>query len=220
MEELVAAGVPSENIIQLPNGVETHDIAARSTYSLGDPARLIYVGRLHEQKGLDVLLAAFCALQHRYRGSVRLDLVGDGPLTDALQNQANRLGITGSVVFWGRRDDVLARLQSADIFVLPSRAEGISNALLEAMACGLPVVVSKIPGNVDVIEHKKNGLQFAVDDPGSLTSSLLLLLDQPHLRRCLGQAGRRTVEDHYSLDHVADRYLMLYRAVLGEGNAF
>jgi len=215
VQELTAAGVTGEKIVELPNGVETGDVGGRSTYVLGDPARLLYVGRLHEQKGLDVLLEAFHRLRQWYSYNVCLDVVGAGPLLGALQSQANRLGISDSVVFWGDREDVPAYLQSADIFILPSRAEGISNALLEAMACGLPVVVSAIPGNTDVIQHGENGLVFPVNESDSLAGNLLLLLEQPALRRRLGEAACRTVEERYSLHRVADRYIDLYRELLG-----
>jgi len=105
-------------------------------------------------------------------------------------------------------------LQQADLFVLPSRAEGISNALLEAMACGLPVVVSDIPGNVDVIEPGRNGLLFTVDDHGSLASAVTLLLTQRDLRGRLGRAARQTVENRFSLSFIADRLITLYRDLM------
>jgi glycosyltransferase involved in cell wall biosynthesis len=108
-------------------------------------------------------------------------------------------------------------LQQADIFVLPSRAEGISNALLEAMAAGLPAVVSQIPGNVDVIEHEKNGLHFTVDDPHSLADSLLTVLTQADLRGQLGRQARQRVENDFSLNYVADRYIALYQTLLADG---
>jgi glycosyltransferase involved in cell wall biosynthesis len=213
--ELTAVGVPAQKIIELTNGVETDQITARPCYTLHDPARLVYVGRLHEQKGLDTLLKALQQLlQQGVAGNICLQLIGDGPLRNELAQQVQQLRISDHVEFMGQTDQVLALLQQADIFVLPSRAEGISNALLEAMAVGLPVIVSKIPGNVDVVEHRKNGLLFTVDDPDSLTGCLTLLLNQPELRIQLGTTARNTVENHYSLNYVADRYVDLYQDLL------
>jgi glycosyltransferase involved in cell wall biosynthesis len=82
------------------------------------------------------------------------------------------------------------------------------------MACGLPVVVSDIPANLDVVEGGRNGLVFAVDDPGSLSAALARLLEQRELRARLGLAARETVEAQYSLDHIVDDYIALYREVL------
>lgn len=207
--ELTAVHVPPSRIIELANGVETETITAKTDYVLHTPARLIFVGRLHPQKGVDTLLRAMQQLAERH--NVCLQLLGDGPLKEELTHLADRLGIADRVEFLGQTDQVLAHLQQADLFVLPSRAEGISNALLEAVACGLPAVVSAIPGNVDVIEHDQNGLHFTVDDPNSLAQSLASLLTQPERRERLGRQARQTVERHYSLSSVADQYITLYQ---------
>ena len=215
VEELTAAGVPPQKIVALTNGVEIDQIAAKSCYRLHSPARLVYVGRFHKQKGVDVLLKAFHQLLQQYpAGAICLELLGDGPLRKDLLALAEGLGIRQQVSFLGQTDQVLGRLRQADIFVLPSRAEGISNALLEAMAVGLPAVVSNVPGNVDVIAHAHNGLLFAADDPDALAGRLKTLLDQADLRARLGRAARRSVENHYSLDYVADRYIDLYQTLL------
>jgi glycosyltransferase involved in cell wall biosynthesis len=94
-------------------------------------------------------------------------------------------------------------------------AEGLSNALLEAMAVGLPVVVSDVPGNTDVVEHERTGLIFEVRDVSSLAASLARLLDDPELRARLGEAARESVEGSYSLGVVAGRYIELYEELLG-----
>lgn len=216
--ELSGAGVPPQKIISLVNGVGVDQFTAKSCYTLHTPARLIFVGRLHPQKGLDVLLKAFQQLlQQHSAGSICLQLLGEGPIRTELSHLAEQLDITPNVKFIGQTDQVFQFLTESDIFVLPSRAEGISNALLEAMASGLPVVVSNIPGNIDVIEHKKNGLLFDVDDPDALTRSLSSLLKQPDLRKKLGFNARKTVENSYSLNHVADCYIALYKDLLAVG---
>ncbi|MEJ2750554.1 MAG: glycosyltransferase family 4 protein, partial [Anaerolineae bacterium] len=209
VEELTAVNVPPSHIIELPNGVETDAIPAKTNYALHEPARLIFVGRLHPQKGVDTLLHAMRQLIEHH--NVALRLLGDGPLKDELEILAGQLGIASHVEFCGQTDQVLEHLQQADLFVLPSRAEGISNALLEAMTCGLPVIVSAIPGNVDVITHDQNGLRFTVDDPDSLAQNITSLLTQPHQRERLGRQARQTVERHYSLSSVADQYIALYQ---------
>ena len=214
VEELVAAGVEPERIVSVGNGVETDRIQPRADYSLGQPARLLYVGRLHPQKGLDVLLQAIRLLGDEPARPIQCRLIGDGPARGELTALAGQLGLDDLVTFCGQSDQVLEELAAADVFVLPSRAEGLSNALLEAMAAGLPAVVSDIPGNVDVIEHERNGLLFRAEDPRDLAERLNSLLDQEDLRRRLGQAARQTVEERYSLDIVSQRYLNLYEQVV------
>jgi len=217
-EELVAAGVPSHKIVRIGNGIDTNAILPKSCYSLNDPVRLIYVGRLHEQKGLDVLLNASEKLFHQYPESrVCVHILGDGPLKGDLTRLAERLGISKQIEFFGQTENVLEHLLQADIFVLPSRAEGMSNALLEAMACSLPVVVSNIPGNTDIIENEVNGLLFTVNNPISLAKNLEILIRRPDLRERLGKAARQTVESRYSLDRITDHYIALYRNLLRDG---
>jgi len=221
VQELTTAGVQRQNVIELPNGVETDAVAAKSDYTLHNPARIVFIGRLHHQKGLDILLKAFQQVYLNYPDrDLRLELLGDGPLKEHLLDLAGRLGIDSQVTFHGKTDHVDEHLQDADVFVLPSRAEGLSNALLEAMAYGLPVLVSDIPGNLDVIEHGKNGLLFAVDDPSALTKYLVSLLDKPDLRERLGRQARQTVENHYSLNTVAGRYIALYQDLLAGNKVF
>jgi glycosyltransferase involved in cell wall biosynthesis len=215
--ELVAAGVPYSRIVHLPNGVETEEFAPRPDYALHDPPTVIYVGRLHPQKGIGVLLEAAARLRASEAIDFRIVLVGDGPAGEELRLQARCLGLGDGVQFAGATERVAEHLQAADIFVLPSRSEGLSNALLEAMASGLPVVATAIPGNVDVITHGRNGMLVAVDDPEALASACAGLLGDRSRREELGRAARMTVEARYSLDRVARDYLALYRALVPPG---
>lgn len=211
-EELVSAGVAREKIVEIPNGVDVARFRAKKDYTLHEPARLVYLGRLHQQKGLEILLDALrCLRQQLPDTPLVLRLIGEGPEREVLQNIARRSGIDAFVEFAGLCHNVAAELESADIFILPSRAEGLSNALLEAMACALPVVASDIAGNRELLQAGKNGLLFAPDDSQALATALRRLLQRPALRQELGCAARRRVEEAYSLDIVAQRYAALYR---------
>lgn len=216
VRELLAAGVPGDRIVQIRNGIDASTLEAKETYELHDPVRLVFVGRLHEQKGLDTLLRSFRQVREEEPTTrAALRLIGDGPLREELVTLSGRLGISSDVEFAGNRDDVARLLPEADVFVLPSRAEGLSNALLEAMSAGLPVVVSKIPGNTDVISGGIDGLFFEPEDQGSLAAALSALLDGVGLRERLGRQARQTVEERYAIDGVACRYLELYEALTG-----
>ena len=207
VDELREAGVHPARIIAIPNGVSVAREASRG-YALHAPPRLVYVGRLHEQKGLDVLLRALTRLRSTPQPAV--NLVGTGPFEDKLRALAQRLGVAGAVEFTGTTESVMSVLREADLFVLPSRAEGLSNALLEAMAAGLPVVASAIPGNRDVIDPGTNGLLFDSEDPEALADALQRLLADGGLRRRLGREARKTVEERFALETVAARYRELY----------
>jgi glycosyltransferase involved in cell wall biosynthesis len=145
---------------------------------------------------------------------MQVHLIGEGPHREALEARISDLGIDDIVKLTGERDDVDACLQAADIFVLPSRAEGLSNALLQAMSLGLPVIVSDIPGNSDVIDHEVNGLRFSVGDADSLADCLLQVMDDEPLRVKLGCGARRSVERTYALTKVVDDYIALYEDLL------
>jgi glycosyltransferase involved in cell wall biosynthesis len=212
--ELAAAGVPRDRIVELPNGVET-DGDTRTDHRLHDPACVLYIGRLHPQKGVDTLLYAFAELRRRLERPATLRIVGDGPLADTLVRLAERLEIASDVDFAGQRDDVRADLDGADVFVLASRAEGLSNALLEAMAAGVPPVVSDIPGNRDVVEDGRTGVVVAVDDVAALASAMAHVLTDERLRSALGAAARQAVERLYGLHDIAARYADLYATLHG-----
>jgi glycosyltransferase involved in cell wall biosynthesis len=220
VRELAAVGVPTTRIARIPNGVEISRSNADRTYRLHDPVRLIFVGRLHEQKGVDVLLRSFRDLRAlRSEQRLCLRLVGDGPLRATLLAIAKEMDVSPDVEFVGARSDVAELLDGSDVFVLPSRAEGLSNALLEAMAIGLPVVASRVPGNEDVVTHDQDGLLFSANDAASLTSELMRVLDDVRLREAIGRRARVTVEEKYGMACVARQYIELYEELMLDGDA-
>ena len=212
--ELQAAGVPPERIVVIPNGVEVDGRVPKQSYSLGGSVRLVFVGRLHPQKGLDLLLPAFKQVVTR-RPDIdwQLWVVGDGSLRSELERLAAQLELGSAVKFWGQVADVPAYLARADIFVLPSRAEGMSNALLEAMAHGLPCIATGISGNVDLVGHGEDGLLVPPDSQADLVEAILRLVDDNSLRERLGRRARQKVVAHYSINSVAERYIDLYRTL-------
>ena len=110
-------------------------------------------------------------------------------------------------------DDVPTYLRSTDIFVLPSLSEGMSNAILEAMAHGVPCIATEIPGNTELVKHYETGILVQREDPAELARAIVELADDDALRDRLGRAGRAQVEEHYDLAKVAERYAGLYRSL-------
>ncbi len=151
----------------------------------------LFVGRLVDHKNLPSLVRAAAILERSPHDQTIL-LVGEGPERPALLEIIQAMGCT-SIRFLGERDDVDRLLQIADAFVLPSFREGLSNAILEAMAAGTPVVASRVGGNVELLQDGKTGLLYPGDDHEALARSLSMLMDDPVRRRELGAAARRHV---------------------------
>jgi glycosyltransferase involved in cell wall biosynthesis len=211
IRELVEIGVKPEKIVRIPNGVEIDRVKPRTDYLLGQPVTVIFVGRFHPKKGVDTLLLAWQKVQKDMpQLAWRLRLVGKGGLEQEMEAMARRLSIDQTVEFCGQVDDPFPLLRQSDIFVLPSSAEGMSNALLEAMAHGLPCIVTDIAGNNEVIQHEQNGLLVRPNDERDLAHAIARLAADQALRERLGLGALRAVENGYSIDSVADRYIALY----------
>ena len=216
-DELAEIGVRPERIVHIPNGVEIEQIKHKTDYKLGREITVTFVGRLHPQKGINTLLAAFSRAQEELpQLPWRLIIIGEG--TQARRSRyeamARQLSIRQAVEFLGQVDDPFPFLDQSDIFVLPSRAEGMSNALLEAMAHALPCIATDIPGNNNLVTHGENGLLVQLDDVQGLASAIVSLARDQELRERLGQEAIRTAKDKYSLDSVAGQYMTLYANLL------
>lgn len=207
--ELLNGGFPEESIVEIPNGVDLHTFVPRSPRSRPEGTTITFVGRLDRYKGVGFLLEAFKRVLARI-STARLVIVGTGPDETLLKKTVARLQMQRSVHFKGRQEDVGAVLTDTDIFVLPTLSEGMSNVLLEAMSCGLPVVATSVGGNCDLIRHRQNGILVPPGDVPALSEALMEMLDNTALAQQLGDEARKTVQDHYSLECITDRYLNLY----------
>ena len=217
-QDALASGVASRGqVTVIENGVDPrlsaeddHRGRVREALAVPPEAKVICcVARLDEQKGIDILLEAMLLLQPD-RLELRLWLLGDGPRRAELQAQARRLG--ASVQFLGFRHDVPDLLKASDIFVLPSRYEAMSLAVLEAMAVGLPSVVSDVGENARLIEDGMSGRVVPPTDPVALAAALRQLLDDPALCRRMGQMARRQVASYSDL-RMAQRTQEVYEAL-------
>jgi glycosyltransferase involved in cell wall biosynthesis len=215
-----ALGVPDERIIRMASGVDTsrfHPGSSTLEDRLPPRPRVVFTGRLHPQKNLDMLIEAWAAV--RGRGAANLLIVGEGPEHTALQAQAEQLGVAGSVHLLGAVADPAEILRAADVFVLPSVAEGMSNSLLEAMATGLPCLASAIGGNDDLLAGHGAGLLLDPRDPGAWAEAITGILRDPDRARTLGRAALGRVRAEYALPRVMDRYEHLYRRLLGRSDS-
>lgn len=202
-------GIPPSRIAAIPNAVDTERFRKVLHPSCAD-ARFIFIGRLVEEKGIPTLLEAFADITETFPGA-RLLIVGTGPLLDTLKFRASALDIDDAVVFAGHREDIEALLSSANIGVLPSRFEGLSNALLECMASGLPMVASRISGNEDFVRTGENGWLFEPGDRAGLARCLAAAAAlTPEQRRAMGECARTTVAGKAGVDKVLASLATLY----------
>lgn len=187
----------------IPNGVD----ATRYTFESrnGSPAKLFSVGRIVYQKGLDLGLRALAQLKDL---EWEWRIAGDGPQMDSLKLLAQELGIHERVIFlgWQSREELTRWYHHSNLFLFPSRHEGMPNAVLEAMSSGLPVVATKIAGSEELVLDGVTGLLVNPEDADSLRDGLRRLIVEEKTRIQMGQASRRRVEDEYSWENVARQY--------------
>ena len=225
--------LPRNKVELVPNGVDTERFAPldpqgkrdlREELGLPESPVLVYHGVLEARKALDWFILATEDLLAA--GKFTLLVVGDPARDEAvtgyhreLLRRTQRLMASGSIVMQGFREDVYRYLQASDAYVLPSRGEGLSNALLEAMAVGLVPIASRTSGTKDLIEHGRNGLTFGVDNRRELREAVgyYLAVHGTDGADALSVSARQTIERQYSLDSIARTYSGIYRRLLAEG---
>jgi len=211
--ELLAEGIPPDKIMSIQNGVDADLFSPQLWRSDPTVKTVLGVGRFSEEKGFDILVNAWDKVIGK-EPNARLILVGEGQDMQALKELALQNGINHAISFEGNRDDVLDYLVKADVYVLPSRNEGMSNSLLEAMSTGRACVVSDIPANWSVITPAVNGLMFKNNDPDDLAERIVQLLRDARLAEELGANARRTIIDRFSIDVIARTYIQLYSRLI------
>jgi glycosyltransferase involved in cell wall biosynthesis len=223
LEQLVRTeSVRSERTQCLPNGVDTERFAPLPRALRGpgrgqlglDPDAFVFgcVARMVPIKRHADLLDGFAAASAG-RDDAQLLLVGGGPLEPELRQRAARLGIGARVLFLGERRDIEQLLPLLDCFVLASSTEGMSNAALEAMACGLPVVATAVGGNAEVVEHERTGLLVPPLSPLRLAAAMRELLAHPDRARQMGAQARRRVEAQFSIGAMVRAFARFYQAL-------
>ena len=219
LKDLAMKSAPDGVAVQvIPNGVDTRCFSPSEGSEDEEDARLrtqrtrlLFVGRVVFQKGLDILMSALAELPHSARWN--LTIVGDGGDRDSLEEQAQALGISGRIHFegWRSKENICQAYRDADVFVLPSRDEGMPNAVLEAMSSGLPVIATRIAGSEELIEDGRSGLLVEPESVAELSASLAKLIDDPVWRRKMGRRGRERVEAEYTWRSVAEAYAELLK---------
>jgi len=207
-DELASLGLPRASIHVIPNGIEIE----RKPAWRSRPCRALFVGRLSEEKNLERLLHAWKLVVTALPGAT-LELAGDGPLRAKLESLATELGIAERVEFDGYVDDVKPSLARARVFVQPSISEGMSAALVEALAAGLPAVVTPTSGAIDLVQEGVSGRFVPRDDTARIAGVLIDVLRDEKKARAMGERARETARRKCDIEIVVDRHLTLYEGL-------
>jgi glycogen(starch) synthase len=212
LRELRIAGFPIDRILAVPNGISLLQPAGMLAASVRPSSicKVVFVGRIAEQKRVDLLLEHWASVQRQCPGEADLEIWGSGPLQATLQRRCTELGLSKSVIWRGHVEGVRSRLPTMDIFVLPSVAEGNSNAILEAMAAGLPIVSTPIGGTPMLVGPQGTQLLFDLNDD-SLARTLIRLIRDGQTRKTIGAQMRARVTDHFNIQQVAHVYANAYQ---------
>lgn len=206
-DELIEAGVAQEKIRIIPNGVEEQREKIKPLLA----REVLFVGNFSQgpaHKGFDVLLGAWQKVSSEKRDA-RLVMAGHGDTTP-WQRLVDNLGCSDTVHFTGYVQNVNDLYRKAALFVLPSRHEGMSNALLEAQSWGVPAIVSDIPGNRAVVSDGITGLIVPVGDQKALAEAILSLLNDPDTLAEMGLRARNRIYEHFTMNRITEKYLALY----------
>jgi sugar transferase (PEP-CTERM/EpsH1 system associated) len=219
-------GVAPDDITQIYNGVDIERFKPRTdaerrsivTKWAGVPRFIVgMVGRLQPVKNQGSLLRAVSMLVQRHpqlRNQIGVAIVGDGPERVRLERDVQEQGLQDMVEFLGARDDVADLLRHFDVFVLPSLAEGISNTILEAMACGVPVIATAVGGNVELVADGTTGRLVASNDDHALMAAIREMVDNRTFAVACGIAGRARAQTVFSLPGMVEAYDALYASML------
>jgi glycosyltransferase involved in cell wall biosynthesis len=205
------------NLVTIPFGVDIDKFKPGSWEKEDEFLEILYVGSLLKIKGVKHLLKAFPMIKKAFP-DVRLRIIGEGPEKNNLLRLATRLKIEGSVEFMGfiEHDELPFFFQNCDIFCFPTMGEPFGTVVIEAMACGKPVIAANIGGSSEIIKDGKDGMLVNPGEPAEIAHESIRLLTDIKKRVMLGKTARKKVEETYSYGVIAERYDELYQGLFGK----
>lgn len=213
-------GCPLDKMTVIPSGIDTNRFRPRGAGSfcerVGLPADRCLVGsvtRSRAVKGVEDFLRAV-ALARRERPEVYAVVIGEVVMDDSLRALVREIGLDGEIALLGRRSDMPEVYGAIDLLVSSSRGEGMSNAILEAMATEIPVVATAVGGTVEVVDHGRSGLLVPPQDPAALAAAIAVVTKDRAQARAMGRVGRRIVEERYSAHAMVRQMERLYESLL------
>lgn len=210
--ELVAAGYEASRIVDIPNGVPIPRATWGPRADWSRAPRAVFAGRLAPEKNLETLIRAWPLVQAAHPNAT-LTLIGEGPEREPLETLIAALGLSGAIQLPGFAPEVASQLRGFDLFILPSIEEGMSLALLEAVAAGIPIVASDIPGNRTLVVDSEHGRLAAPDSPDALARAILDQWQSYDQAVSMGQSARLHAE-RFSIVAVARAHIELFRSLI------
>ena len=208
---------PDLPIQVIPNAIDLSAFTPPVQRETDVSVRLLYVGRFNTFKNVETLVEAVGRLSQMDVGDFELNLVGEGEQRPVVERMVSELGLTRRVHFvgWVARDRIADHYRSADIFVTATTWEGMPNTVLEAMACGLPIVGTQASGLRELVRDGLNGYLVPIKDPDALVQALARLVDNGYERRRMGRQSRKLAEREFAWEYIAEQYVKVYEEVAG-----
>lgn len=205
----------NRKVFFIPNGV---DVGSKKKYEfITHKKNILFVGNLSKNKSADTLLKAIKYIDIKNRDDFAIVIIGNGPEKDYLESLAKDEGVEEKVFFLNAlsQAEVFFLMERSYALVLPSLSEGRSNVILEAFASGLPVIASRIPANLEIVDDGNNGLLFKPQDSKELAEKITFLLNNQNIRNKLGEEGRKFIqENELTWENTAKKYIKIYNNLL------
>jgi glycosyltransferase involved in cell wall biosynthesis len=224
-QDLVRAGIPKSRIRKISEGVNTghcrpvaseeEKTSLRARLGVAERQMVLFVGKLSEENNLDVLLLAWQKAS-AYLPKAQLFILGDGILRQPLEGYSQQLGLERRVKFVRGIEDTVPYYQSCHVFVYPARSVTVATTVLEAMACGAPIISTRIAGTSDIMIDSETGLLCEPGDVRALATAIVYLMNNPEDAAAMGRAARQRAVKHFSIEAYTGRYLSLYQQLIGK----
>ncbi|MBO3800152.1 MAG: GT4 family glycosyltransferase PelF [Candidatus Brockarchaeota archaeon] len=215
MKHALSLGAASSKIKVIPNGVDLDEFKPRREFKKIGVKKIIFIGRLFPNKGIQYLVKAAPIVLAKHP-HVEFVIVGRGPMEAELRNMVKRLNVEHAFKFLGIVPSIPEVMSQCDVFVRPSLTEGMPLTILEAMACGLPVIASKIPGSSEVVKDGETGVLVETGNVEQLSNAIIKLLEDENYAERIRKRAYEFVKNHYSWDRVAKEYLKTYNEILNK----
>lgn len=212
-QELREYYIDPGEVVVIGNGVDEKIFTPMKDNGKKKDKYILFVGRLSYRKGLFDLIECGKYICKKYP-DISFIIIGKGILLENLKQKVEENGLRERFKFLGfvNREELIQLYQNATIYIMPSHYEGLPTVLLEAMSCGLPVVATAISGNLDLISSRENGILIPSKSPKKMANAISMLLDDDKMRNELGKNARKTIEERYTWDIIAEKFLTIYES--------
>lgn len=218
LRDFASQTAPDLPIEVISNAIELSVFTPRPRSEHNGPVRLVFVGRFNSAKRVDSLVTVAALLPGKGADDFELWLIGDGERRPDIERAVldHELTRRVSILGWLTREQLVDHYRRADVFVTATGWEGMPNTVLEAMACGLPVVATRAPGLEELVREGVNGYLVNLNDTHALADRLVALINNPYERQRMGKESRKIAEREFAWDYIAEQYVGIYRRICGD----